>query len=92
MLFLIHWSGRPELRAAAIDRFLETGGRPPDGVKMLGRWHAVCPISGVAIAESNDVSALQNWVLAWSDVFSMDVHPAITDEQLGSSLAALRRR
>jgi hypothetical protein len=91
MLFLISWSGRPELRQAAIDRFLKTGGQPPEAVKVVGRWHTVGPISGFAVAESNDVAALQKWVLDWSDVLAMDVHPAITDEQLGSSLAALRR-
>jgi hypothetical protein len=91
MLFLISWTGRPELRQAAIDRFLQSRGQPPESVKMLGRWHSVGPISGFAIAESNDATALQKWVLDWNDVFKMEVHPAVTDEQLGSTLAALKR-
>jgi len=91
MLFLISWSGSPELRAATIDRFLKTGGQAPEGVKLIGRWHTVGPISGFALAESNDVAALQKWVLDWNDVLEMEVRPAITDEQLGSSLAALGR-
>lgn len=91
MLFLISWSSRPELRQAAIDRFLQSGGRPPESVKMLGRWHSIGPISGFAIAESNDATALQRWVLDWNDVLQMEVHPAITDEQLGATLAGLKR-
>jgi len=91
MLFLISWSGQPQLREAAVDRFLKTGGLPPEGVKIVGRWHSVGPISGFAIAESDDIFALQKWVLDWSDVLEMEVRPAINDEQLGASLAALRR-
>jgi len=92
MLFLISWSGRPDLRNSAIDRFLKTGGQPPEGVRLVGRWHSVGPVSGFAVAESNDVAPLQRWVLDWSDVLTMEVRPAITDEQLGSSLAALKEK
>jgi Protein of unknown function (DUF3303) len=92
MLFLVSWSGRPEFREAAVDRFLKTGGQPPEGARMISRWHAVGPLSGFAIVESNDVAPLQSWVLDWSDLLAMDVRPAISDEQLSSSLAALRRQ
>ncbi len=36
---------------AAVARFLETGGAPPEGVKMLGRWHGMNG-QGFAISES----------------------------------------
>jgi hypothetical protein len=90
MLFLVSWTARPEHRDAAIERFLKTGAQPPAGVKMIGRWHAVGPVAGVAIAEAADTAVLQKWVLDWSDILEMDVHPAVTDEQLGSALAALK--
>lgn len=88
MLFLVSWKGRPQTRNAAIERFLKTGGRPPEGVTMLGRWHAVGTAGGVAVAEASDAALMQKWALEWSDVFELEVRPALTDEQAGPLLAA----
>ena len=89
MLFLVNWTGRPEHRNAAVDRFKKTGGAPPTGVKIVTRWHSVGPIAGFAIAEAADPVAIQKWVLDWSDLLSLEVHPALTDEQLGQVLASV---
>jgi hypothetical protein len=88
MLFIVSWSISSERRNSAIERFLKTGGAPPAGVKMLGRWHAVGRMTGFGVAEASDVTLIQKWVLDWSDLMSMDVHPALTDEQLAPLLAA----
>jgi hypothetical protein len=89
MLFLVTWKGRPETRNTAIARFLKTGGRPPQGVTMIGRWHAVGAASGVAVAEATDPTLVQKWALEWTDVFELEVRPALTDEQAGPLLAAV---
>lgn len=88
MQFIVTWTGRPEHRNAALERFVKTGGAPPDGVKMIGRWHAVGRVSGVAIAEANDPVLMQKWALDWSDLLQMDVCPALADEQAGPAYAA----
>ena len=88
MLFMITWRGTPATRDTAIQRFLKGGGQPPPGVKMLGRWHAIGPIHGVAIAEADDAALLQKWALDWTDVFEMNVHAALDDEHMGPLLAA----
>ncbi|MHC8308070.1 DUF3303 domain-containing protein [Pseudomonas sp. GT1P32] len=88
MLFIVSWSISPQNRNSAIKRFIETQGAPPPGVKMLGRWHAVGGSSGFGIAETDDVVQIQKWVLQWSDLMSMEVHAALTDEQAGPLLAA----
>lgn len=88
MLFIVSWSISPERRNSAIERFLKTAGAPPAGVKMLGRWHAVGRMSGFGVAEASDVAPIQKWVLDWSDLMSMEIHPAMTDEQIGPLLAA----
>jgi hypothetical protein len=88
MLFIVSWSISSERRNSAIERFLKTGGAPPAGVKMLGRWHAVGRMTGFGVAEASDITLIQKWVLDWSDLMSMDIHPALTDEQLGPLLAA----
>ena len=88
MLFIVSWTLESDSRNSAMERFLKTGGRPPEGVKMLGRWHAVGRGTGFAIAETNDLTLLQKWTLDWSDLMSMDVYPALTDEQSAALLAA----
>jgi hypothetical protein len=90
MKFIVQWKGLPPTQNPAIERFMETGGRPPDNVQMLGRWHAIGDLSGVAIVEATDASGLAKWVLQWGDLFSFTTAPALTDEELGAALAAHR--
>ena len=41
MKYITIWNLTPGHYNAAIARFLETGGAPPKGVTMLGRWHGM---------------------------------------------------
>jgi Protein of unknown function (DUF3303) len=41
MKFISTWTVPQGTFNAAVARFLETGGAPPEGVKMLGRWHGM---------------------------------------------------
>jgi hypothetical protein len=88
MLFIVSWSISPENRNTAIQRFLKTGGAPPEGVKMHGRWHAVGGSSGFGVAEASDLVQVQKWVLEWNDIMKMEVQAALTDEQMAPLLAA----
>jgi hypothetical protein len=88
MLFIVSWTISSENRNRAIERFLKTGGAPPEGVKMLGRWYAVGGAAGVGIAEASDAIPIQKWVLEWSDLMTMDVQVALTDEQMAPLLVA----
>ena len=91
MLFISSWRILPGHRDAVIERFARTGGRPPEGIKILGRWHDVADGTGLAISESDDISAMTRWALEWNDLMEMHVRPALTDEQLGAVLAGLQR-
>jgi hypothetical protein len=86
MLFMVRWEVPQETRKTAIKRFLETGGAPPVGVTMIGRWHTADGAYGFAIAESDDVQAVSKWALAWNDLLPMDVRPALNDEGMGAVL------
>jgi len=89
MLFIISWTGRPEHRDATFARFAKTGGPPPAGVKMIGRWHMVGRFAGVAIAEASDPVLMQKWALDWNDLMTMDVCPVLIDEQAAPLIAAV---
>ena len=86
MLFMTTYSIRPEHRDAAIARFKETGGPPPDGVKMVGRWQDVSGNHGWALAETDDVESLHKWIYEWSDVLTFDVRPVLNDEQFSRTI------
>jgi len=91
MLFIVNWSIHSQNRNRAIERFLKTGAVAPAGVTLLGRWHAVGGMTGFGIAETDDITLIQQWVLQWSDLLTMEVHPALTDEQAAPLLAAALR-
>jgi hypothetical protein len=88
MLFISHYKIRPGCRDAAIERFAKTGGQPPQGIKLLGRWHAVASGSGFTISEATDASKMAGWALDWSDLMEFDVQPALDDQQLAAVLTA----
>jgi len=90
MLFMVRWEIHHSVRKAAIERFTKTGGAPPDGVKMVGRWHTADGDSGIAIAESTDIQGITKWALAWNDLLKMDVRPAVDDQGLGAALMAMQ--
>ena len=80
MLFVVHWEFPSEIRDAANGRFKETGGMPPEGVKMLGRWHFSEGGEGMAVCEADDAVALGIWVHAWSDLLTFRIVPVTDDE------------
>ena len=92
MLYVCHWRARPDTRDAIIQRFAKSGGQPPQGVKMLGRWHHVANGSGISVSEADDPSAIARWALEWNDLLDMEVYPALTDDQLGAVLMSLQSK
>ena len=90
MLFIGHYRIHPGNRDAVIARFAQTEGKPPQGVKLLGRWHIVSNGSGVTLTEADDASAMARFALQWSDLMDLDVTPVLTDEQLGTVLASIK--
>jgi hypothetical protein len=85
MLHLVAWTFTPEKRNAIQARFKETGGLPPQGVKLLGRWSGIGSNKGMCVAQSNDPLALGTWAQQWSDLMSFDIYPVLTDEELAKT-------
>jgi hypothetical protein len=71
-------------------RFLKTGGAPPAGVTMIGRWHGMNG-GGVVIAETNDAKALYSWLAYWNDLLEFETTPCVEDADAGAVLAAVKR-
>jgi len=93
MLFIATYTIHSGNRNIAMERFLQSGGKVPAGIKMLGRWHTVAKLSGFAVIEADDIELIQQWAMEWNDILSMEVFPALTDEQVGPLMfAALAKK
>ena len=49
VLFLARWQIDSDVRARVLDRFTRTGGTPPPGVRIVGRWHRADGTGGIMI-------------------------------------------
>jgi hypothetical protein len=82
MKFILTFTLLPVTRDQAIARFLETGGQPPPGVTLLGRWTQLDLCGGVVLLESEDPKALTAFAHAWSDVLELTMAPVLEDQDL----------
>jgi hypothetical protein len=80
--FVLTFTLKQETRNAAISRFLETGGFPPKGATLLGRWTRQDLAGGFVLVESADPKALAGYARDWSDVCDIAIAPVIEDELL----------
>jgi hypothetical protein len=90
MKFMVTFTIEPPTRDDAIARFKATGGRPPKGVKLLGRWTAADFGGGFDLIESEDLAAVAEFALMWSDLMQIRVVPVVEDAELVDILG--RRR
>ena len=79
MLFAMHWKYAPENRDAVQTRFKETGGAPPEGVRLIGRWHVVGGGEGFGVCEAADASLISLFMQGWTDLMEMRVLPVLDD-------------
>jgi Protein of unknown function (DUF3303) len=88
MKYILSWTLPQATYGAAVARFLKTGGVPPQGVEMLGRWHGMNG-QGFAIVEASDAKALYLFHAQWVDVLPLAVTPCVEDADAGAVLASL---
>ncbi len=88
MKFMLTFAWKPDLTAQdkGIARFMKTGGQPPSGAKLLGRWTRADLHGGFDLIESDDPKALAEFALAWSDLMELTIVPVLEDEALSEVL------
>lgn len=79
MIFVTHWTVSPENLKAAVERFKQTGGAPPKGIRMIGRWHDVTQRRGITVSEADDATAIAAWSYQWSDLLEFETYPVVDD-------------
>ncbi len=84
MKFMVTFDWAPDaaVRAEGIARFRNTGGLPPKGAKLLGRWTRADMSGGYDLIETDDPQALAQFSLMWGDLMDLRVYPVLDDEAL----------
>jgi len=82
MKFMLTFTLSPATRNEAIARFQKTGGQPPKGVKLLGRWTRADFSRGYVLLETDDPGALTEFALQWSDLMEMETAVVVEDKEL----------
>jgi hypothetical protein len=92
MKFMLTFTIKPEAkgRDEAIARFKKTGGVPPQGVTLLGRWVRADFSGGFDLLESDDAKALTQFSLMWSDLMELTIVPVLEDQDLVEVLGRVR--
>jgi hypothetical protein len=86
MKFMITYTFKAELRDQAIARFKKTGGQPPAGATLVGRWTAVDLSCGFVLLDSSDAKVLTEFGLAWSDLMDLRAVAVVDDGDLVETL------
>jgi Domain of unknown function (DUF3303) len=89
MRFMLTFTIKPESkgRDEAIARFKKTGGLPPKGATLVGRWTAADFSGGFVLLDSDAPEPLTEFALMWSDLMELRIVPVLEDEALGEVLA-----
>jgi hypothetical protein len=72
----------------AVECFLQTGGKPPDGVTQLGRWFGMNG-KGCSVVEADDPKGVFSLVSEWQEFLEIEATPALEDDAAGEVLAKL---
>ena len=86
MLYMMTWKIMPGCYKAAVERFLETGAPLPEGMKMIGRWHAPGSSHGCLVIEGTAEQAYEH-AAEWSDLLEMVTTPVLEDADAGAVAA-----
>ncbi|SAL69699.1 hypothetical protein AWB67_03982 [Caballeronia terrestris] len=85
------WATDARIRDEAVQRFQETGGIPPDGVTLLGRWTKADLSGGFDLLETDDVRKLTEFAYMWSDLMKLEITPVAEDQDLGAVFQAVAK-
>jgi len=80
MKYMISFSLTASTFKERVRRFLATGGGPPNGVTMHGRWHSIDGAKGYVLASTDDPKLMLKWVGEWADLIEFETLPVLEDE------------
>lgn len=91
VLFITHWTIKPDEYHATATRFLNHGAPMPEGLRLVGRFHTPNSQQGWLITETSDLTLLYEHLASWSTQMSFDTTPVLTDEEAAKALTAMAK-
>jgi len=86
MKYMMSWTIKPGFYKAAVALFLSTGAPLPEGMKMIGRWHAPGSTCGWLLVEGT-IEGVYEHASEWADLLEMQVTPVVEDAEAGAIAA-----
>jgi len=87
MKFVTTWSLCPDSHKTATARFLENGGKPPEGIKTIGRWHYADGSGGIHVLECDNAQVLRDFAQERGDLLELHTRPVVDDAEAGAAMA-----
>ncbi len=87
MLFMVVERFRNQDAKAVYRRFRDQGRMLPEGLAFVGSWVAADLSRCFQIMECEDVTRLQRWVTAWSDLIEFEIVPVVAGSETAAALS-----
>jgi hypothetical protein len=83
MKFMVSWRVHDDKRHEALKHFsqMTSDDDRGDRITLIGHWHDLQRLTGVAIVEPDDAPAMARWILNWNHVLDADVTPVVDDDE-----------
>ena len=75
---------------AVYRRFRDRGRQMPDGLSFIGSWVSADVGRCFQLMETSDVTLLQRWVAAWSDLIEFEIVPVVPGQDTAAALPPRR--
>jgi hypothetical protein len=89
MLFMVIETFRNQDGRAVYRRFRDKGRQLPEGLAFVSSWVQADMGRCFQLMECDDVTLLQRWVVAWSDLIEFEIVPVVAGKDTGAALAPL---
>jgi hypothetical protein len=87
MLFMVIETFRNQDAKSAYQRFRDKGRQTPEGLAFVGSWVTADPGRCFQLMETDDVTLLQRWAAAWSDLVELEIVPVVSGKSVAEALA-----
>jgi Protein of unknown function (DUF3303) len=87
MMFMVVETFRNQDAKAIYRRLREKGRMMPDGLKFRSSWVAADLGRCFQLMEADDITLLQRWIAAWSDLMTFEVVPVVEGKDTTQALS-----
>ena len=85
MKFMVSWRVQEDRRHEALKIFAgmsdEEAASEFGDLDVIGRWHDLIGLTGVAIVATDDPDVLTAWLLKWNDMVDIETAPVLDDQE-----------